>query len=621
MIDSILKKIDQGWELLNEGKEKEALQLILEIENNPNLTPIQELRYKILKGLLYFFLGRFEEAIEIAENSYEEGVKLKNPLLSIDSYLVKWISSLQLDKFNNPQIFQASLKELELSKKLLKFEMNESISEVKQREAILNYIEGFFSNYYGETDIALKQLSKSLIICKEIDHLAFLIPRILMVLGQTYSMKGDVNNALVHYEESLELLKGNSIGTKTIYGNSWIGIANIYFQQGNLDLAIKQYKRIIEEWEPSHSPRLVSRCYSYLIYSLLNKESFELAKDILHEFSHFMMENESAGNLVYYKLSRARLLKASTRVRDRAEAERILKELIVEFDTNDKNKALLYYSSTAWEWILFELCEFYIEELKSTNDLDILNDIQPLIGMLLSESERTNSYWIQARTNLFQGKISLLQMNIGDARCHLTQAQHIAEEHGLQLLAREISGEHDRLLEILDDWQKLERKKVSVSERIDLAALDDTMVYLQGRRVLNPPELIEEDSILLLIMDRYGVSYFNHTFIENWDFSDLFSSFMSAFNTFSSEIFEKSIDRIRIDENVILINPVEQFLVCYVIKGQSYPALQKLNRFSDAIKWKPDIWEALNKAVHTSEVLELNNPSSLGEIVTEIFYQ
>lgn len=95
---------------------------------------------------------------------------------------------------------------------------------------------------------------------------------------------------------------------------------------------------------------------------------------------------------------------------------------------------------------------------------------------------------------------------------------------------------------------------------------------------------------------------------------------MSAFNTFSSEIFSESIDRIKIGENIILIKAVESFLVCYVIKGQSYHALKKLNRFSDAIRWKLDIWDALNKAVRTSEVLELKNLSSIGEVINEIFY-
>jgi len=41
--------------------------------------------------------------------------------------------------------------------------------------------------------------------------------------------------------------------------------------------------------------------------------------------------------------------------------------------------------------------------------------------------------------------------------------------------------------------------------------------------------------------------------------------------------------------------------------------------FSDAIKASPEIWEALNRATKTSEMLELDNPPSLGSTVNEIF--
>ena len=140
-----------------------------------------------------------------------------------------------------------------------------------------------------------------------------------------------------------------------------------------------------------------------------------------------------------------------------------------------------------------------------------------------------------------------------------------------------------------------------------------------GKQMMEPPDLVEEDPILLIIMDKAGNAYFNHTFIEDWDHSELFSSFISAFNTFSSEVFSKSIDRIKIGENTIFINPVEPFLTCYVSKGQSYPAIKKLNKFSDSIKDKTEIWEKLNKAVKTSQVLDVNNLPLLGTVINEIF--
>ncbi|MFX1387615.1 MAG: hypothetical protein ACFE9M_10405, partial [Promethearchaeota archaeon] len=132
-------------------------------------------------------------------------------------------------------------------------------------------------------------------------------------------------------------------------------------------------------------------------------------------------------------------------------------------------------------------------------------------------------------------------------------------------------------------------------------------------------DLVEEVPILLLIMDDAGNACFNHTFMKDWDFSKLFSSFMSAFNTFSSEIFSKTIDRIKIGENIIFIEPVGPFLTCYVSKGQSYPAIKKLNKFSDTIKNKSEIWKRLKMAAESSQELNVDNLPLLKTVVNEIF--
>ncbi|GAG75635.1 unnamed protein product, partial [marine sediment metagenome] len=195
----------------------------------------------------------------------------------------------------------------------------------------------------------------------------------------------------------------------------------------------------------------------------------------------------------------------------------------------------------------------------------------------------------------------------------------IAEMRGLNLLAQKISSEHDILLEKVVEWEKFTEEDTPMADRIELASVDGVIDRLQGKRAIEPPELVEEEPILLLIMDNSGATYFSHSFMVDWDYSDLFSDFMSAFNTFSSEIFSKSIDRIRIGENTILINPIESFLACYVIKGQSYPALQKLTRFSEAMRENPEIWQALNKSIKTSEILELNKPPALKTVINEIF--
>jgi hypothetical protein len=67
------------------------------------------------------------------------------------------------------------------------------------------------------------------------------------------------------------------------------------------------------------------------------------------------------------------------------------------------------------------------------------------------------------------------------------------------------------------------------------------------------------------------------------------------------------------------MKPVEPFIACYVSKGQSYPAIKKLDKFSDSIKNKKEIWEILIKAAKTSQELSVNNSPLLRAVVNKIF--
>jgi hypothetical protein len=268
---------------------------------------------------------------------------------------------------------------------------------------------------------------------------------------------------------------------------------------------------------------------------------------------------------------------------------------------------------------LVNLCGLLLDEMFITDNQEIMKEIEPLISKMLDMAQNRGSYLWLAETKLLQAKLSLIQMDIRKAKKLMTQAQMIADLHGLKSLAIRISDDHDSLLDQSSLWKELLKKNAPMSERIKLASINSVMDRLQGRLGIGEPEIKDEDPILLLIMSKDGIPHFNLTFKEDWDYDFLFSSFMSAFNSFSSEIFSRSIDRIKIGENTILINPVESFLVCYVMRGQSYPAQKKLSRFTEEIQSNSEIWDALNLSVKTCKMLEMNNPASFGNLVNEVF--
>ncbi|MHA2035699.1 MAG: tetratricopeptide repeat protein [Promethearchaeota archaeon] len=610
---TIPEELYKAYKLLNDGKEEEAWKLINKREKLEHLKSEQKHIHMMFKGSVLFLTGSIQESINIAEEMYQESKVQGNELNAIDALILKSYNLLIL----------ARIKEMGeniiICEEMLKSVIQEPLPEIEWRDAMIRLLKGYFLNWVNEFDKALKELNNTFRLVEKYETLSILLPLILSASGSAYTEKGELDLALGSHKKSLNHSKGNYMVIRIVNATSYHNIGEIYFQKGDFDQAIEHYEKSLKIWDQFISPVAigwVSINYNSLINAFLYKGSSERAYEHLNHFLDYLKKRKLNEDFVWYTLGKARILTSSSRTRDRAEAERIIKKYIAERDALVESGIINVPDPCPWYLLI---CDLYLKELRLTNDLSVLNDIKPFITRLLNELERTNSYTLQVQTCLLQGKISLLDMNIGDARRYITQAQRVAEEHNLHLLAREISAEHDKCLEQLDEWENLKRKKASITERMDLASLDITMDRIQGRRAIEPPELIDEKPILLLIIGQDGVPYFNHSFSEDWDYNDLFSLFMSAFNTFSSEIFSESIDRIKIGGNLIIIKLIEPFLVCYVIKGQSYPALLKLTRFSDAIKWKSEIWDALNKAVNTSEILELNNPSSLGDVVNEIF--
>ncbi|MHA2325977.1 MAG: tetratricopeptide repeat protein, partial [Promethearchaeota archaeon] len=405
-----------------------------------------------------------------------------------------------------------------------------------------------------------------------------------------------------------------------IGGNyNWIGV--IYHQQGKLDLAIDYIEKSLKIWEQFRIPNsnlFVGMGYNNLIKIFLDKQSPDQAQESLNRFSQFLENNEISRNFYWYRLAKARILKSSVRTRDRAEAEKILKTMIKGYDSlrESGTRGMPNEPTDA----LVELCSLYLEELYSTHDLGILNDIQPLLKRLLRESRRANSFSLLAHTNLLQGKISLLKMNIGDARQYLTQAQDIAEEHGLQLLARSISKEHDKLLEQLDKLENVDKLDMALAERLNFASLDDILERMQGKRAIEAPELMKEEPVLLLIITEGGVPVFSYPFADEWNQEDeLFASFMSAITSFSSEFFSEGLDRVKFGHYTVLMKSMAELSSCYLFKGQTYLAKQKLTRFTEGIQTNTSIMETLNKYYQASQIIELKDFPFLEVFIKDVF--
>lgn len=615
MPDSIDKVLESGYRLQNEGKIEDALQLINNFEEKMNLTPTEALRLKLFKGLMNVYKEEFEKIINIGEQLYQESLQLDKPLLAIESVFIKFIALFLL--WRPAEVWN----DVENCGMLLQSAAQEPSSEFEIAEAFVFFMRGFFYFWEAKYDLAIEHQKKSILIFEQSFRFNMFLAWSLWVIGTSYASKGELDEALKSFLRSLDLCKGYTFASKALIAGDNSGISLIYHQQGKLELAIKYCEKSLQFFETRKIPLFIleaSMRYDHLIKIALDKKSLEQAQGYLKRYKQYIENNKISERFNRYLLSKARILRSSTRTRERAEAERILLQIIEKFDEVVK-KGIPGIPGELTEPII-EICEFYLEELSSTNDLAILDELQPLINRLLEEAKRNKSFLLHSHALLLLGKVSLLQMNMGDARGYLNQSQQIAESHGLQFLARAISNEHDRLLEQLHKWEILKQNKAPISDRMNLALIDDTVDRMQGRLAVIPPELSDELPILLLILSEGGVPTFSYPFVDEWNRdNDLFGSFLSALTSFSDEFFSEGLDRVKFGQQTVLMRSSKPFLICYLFKGQSYKAIQKIDKFTSLIHKDTSVQETLDKYYQSSQILELKDFPFLESLIKGIF--
>ena len=66
-------------------------------------------------------------------------------------------------------------------------------------------------------------------------------------------------------------------------------------------------------------------------------------------------------------------------------------------------------------------------------------------------------------------------------------------------------------------------------------------------------------------------------------------------------------DRVQIDKNTMILETVGSYSICYVFKGQSYSAKEKLQNFANAINTHPEVKKVIEKAVQSIQNINLLN--------------
>ena len=639
------KELDRVKQLINEGEFDVALKLMNDFEQKKGLNLQEKIACKLLRGQLLNWQGKNEELIKLGEEIYKESQQINKNVQSVDCLILisKNLSSHQLQKNDE------ALSKLEQAEKLLKDISQISTKDLIQRKAQIANIKGWiyarkgnlvqekkylewtinlqkeigdsreiFYAYAvmalifmveGKLDHALGYMDKCLVLVKKA-KIQYWIGLGHLVLGIIYAMKGEFELELRHNKKSLAIFK--KINNKWWIGLLLNNIGNSYGLTGEYELALEYLEEgliILDEVNPMG----VSFCLDSLIFVSLELGDYERAEQYFHRLEQISNQKKDGYTLLTYKYNKALMLKISSRIRNLAKAEELFKLIIEE-------EKIAFTGFEIQIKALVHLCDLLLMELRLSNDIEVLDEINHFITRLLDISEKSHSFWVFCETYILQAKTALLTFNINAARRFLTQAQKIAEKHGINRLAIKISNEHDKLVKQLDMWENLKESKAPLNERMELSHLNEQMEGMVRKRALKLPKLEVEQPVLLTIMTKEGNFLLSNPFTADLTIDNTyFSEFLSSCNTFCDQILSESFDRVKFGQHTVLITAVDSFSICYMFQGQSYSARQKLLHFSETVKKDPEIMKTLKDAKNKNTEIKVSETASLEELIFESF--
>ena len=360
---------------------------------------------------------------------------------------------------------------------------------IKKMKRIQNKID--IAYYIGKHDRTLKYIEQTEELIKEFqgdvpEEIKGLHTVWLWYRAHIYAFKG---NLALSFKDTNHLLKVAQLydyKRGISYGESALGW--YYYAFGDLDQGLVHFDRAIRLGEEN-----LNHLMDFIIladhlclatFISIQKEDLESAKKYLKRLEE-LKELKSADSIIKtnYRMAKACLLKLSMGSRDRVMAEDIFREIIEEA------RSSFMYKLQA----LTELCELLLVELRLSNDINIIGEIKPLLEKLIGMAQTSGlNHWL-IEAYILHGKLALIMFDIEGSRRYLTQARRMAERLGFTGLADVIAELHETMMEKLDTWEQLEKTDAPLSERIELARLDD---HLRGKfrtRMMQMERLTEGD--------------------------------------------------------------------------------------------------------------------------------
>ncbi|MHA2313828.1 MAG: tetratricopeptide repeat protein [Candidatus Hermodarchaeia archaeon] len=467
------------------GQLEDALQVATAARANIVSLNDKTLTLAVLIAQLYALwkLGRLDDALE----PIKEGTSIIEVLTAKERQTGKsWVALFENVQGN---VYYASG---DMDKALTHWKQSlairEDIGNLQDIAGSLNNI-GLIYRTKGELDKALEYYQRVLALYDKVGN-PFYIALALNNIGDAYRAKGELDKALEYLQRSLALKEeiGNPQDIATTLDN--IGI--IYRAKGELDKALDCFQRSLALEEVIGNDIWSSYTLFYLILIALDQQDQTRAQAYLNQLQQLHARTPNKKIHLRSQLAEALVLKQSKRMREKAQAQVLLNQIV-----NEEN---IWFEWTALAIINY--CDLLLFEVKSFGDPKVWAEAKTLILQFATYAQDQQLFPMIVEALLLRAKFATIEGELQQALKYYDQAKHTATEKNLDLLDQKIAEEKRAFEAEFEKWQELNQRNASLQERLNMAHLDD---YIQDMLKVVAQDISNQMSIIP--RRKYQLSY------------------------------------------------------------------------------------------------------------------
>ncbi|NHJ31539.1 MAG: tetratricopeptide repeat protein [Asgard group archaeon] len=533
------KKIREIKGLIIHGQFQDALKLIEEGLKTKEINKKEELNILVLKSRVKWYLGDFQDTLQLTDKVIKDSKKLDYNLILLDAliercYALFWTAELE----------EAS-QSLDNGLELLSTIQNLPEKEFAKRRAFILHLKAMIIGQLGDLENSLELASEALVSAKESENRPVTIFS-LNLIGGIHDFAYKIEESEKYYNEALKLAE--ELGNKYFIAYCCFLIGSLQGARFDYEDSIVTYKKgfdLIDEIESTtlkayyndfgriyirlHQLDEALECFQEALkYSIIGKHIFY---GNIGDVYHQKYELEKAREFylksieISDKIGDKRiipgvlygLITLSLELKNHKEAqvyldrlEQISKEtgfehanrlhrfshiIVLKASGNigDLYKAVellddfLAEKDLRFGWrldLLYTMLEIRIKELQISSDEKTIEKVKKQAIRLEVEAEEKQFKWFLANIYRLQSKIALIELKAEKAIELLEKSQLIANEIDVELLRKGVMKDKEKIEKQLGMWNDLRDRKAPVGEIVKLVSLEDSLKSIKQETIL-----------------------------------------------------------------------------------------------------------------------------------------